>query len=152
MGLTLIWMTRLVLDDAQWRGVISCICELAESYEVLLKHIVKDDRSGLRFGHSPIDKRIQSWGLFCNGRGMNNNGFLTLADEKGELIGGKYSFAGVQKFSLTLQMEMVTRGNSSLLEQFIHVERKIRRRSCGRDDLVTLTKAGSEGFLFEFSS
>ena len=152
MGLTLSWMTRLVLGNAQWRGVISCICELAESYEVLLKHIIKDDRSCLRFGHSPIDKRIQSRGLVCNSRGMNNNGFLTHTDEKGKLIGGKYSFAGVQKFSLTLQMEMVMRGNSSLLEQFIHVERKIRRRSCGRDDLVTLTKADSEGFSFEFSS
>jgi hypothetical protein len=151
MGLTLSWMARLVLDDAQWRGVISCICELAESYEVLLKHIIKDDRSSLRFGHSPIDKRIQSRGLVCNGRGMNNNGFLTLTDEKGELI-GKYSFAVVQKFSLTLEMEMVMRGNSSLLEQFIHVERKMWTRSCGRDDLVTLTKADSEGFSFEFSS
>ena len=116
MGLTLSWMTRLVLGDAQWRGVISCIRELAESYEVRLKHIIKDDRSGLRFGHSPIDKRIQSRGLVCNSRGMNNNGFLTLTDKKGELIGGKYSFAGVQKLSLTLQMKTVMRGNSLLLE------------------------------------
>jgi hypothetical protein len=109
-------MTRLVLDNAQWRGVISCIRELAESYEVLLRHIIKDDRSGLRFGHSAMDKRIQSRGLVCNGRGMNNNGFLTLTDEKGELVGGKYSFAGVQNLSLALQMEMAMRGNSLLLE------------------------------------
>src|ERR1700722_1274839 len=120
MVLTLSWMTRLVLNDAHWRGVVSCIRELAESYEVLLKHIIKDGRPGLRFGHSPIDKRIQSRGLVCNGRGMNDNRFLILADEKGELIGGEYSFAGVQKLSLTLKMEMVMRGDGLLLE-FIHV-------------------------------
>jgi hypothetical protein len=47
---------------------------------------------------------------------MNNNRFLTLTDEKGKLVGGKYSFAAVQGVSPALQMEMVMRGNSLLLE------------------------------------